>query len=67
MGPAASADEIKDLVSLSSNSNYSGPEISWLEPTAVTDLEFINGTNLGPGSTNNILVGDHNNGNLYFF
>ena len=67
MGPAASAAEIEDLVSLSPNSNYSDPEISWLEPTAVTDLEFINSTNLGTDYSNNILVGDHNNGNLYFF
>ena len=67
MGPAPSTDEIEDLVSLSPNSNYSDPEISWLEPTAITDLEFINSTNLGPDYTNNILVGDNNNGNLYFF
>jgi aldose sugar dehydrogenase len=67
MGPAASADEIKDLVFLSPNSNYSDPEISWLEPIAITDIEFINSNNLGPDYTNNILVGDNNNGNLYFF
>lgn len=67
MGPASSADEIKDLVFLSPNSNYSDPEISWLEPIAVTDIEFINSTSLGPDYTNNILVGDNNNGNLYFF
>ncbi len=67
MGPASSADEIKALVFLSPNSNYSDPEISWLEPTAVTDIEFINSTSLGPDYTNNILVGDNNNGNLYFF
>jgi len=67
MGPAASADEIKELVFLSPNSNYSDPEISWLEPIAITDIEFINSTNLGPEYTNNILVGDNNNGNLYFF
>ena len=42
MGPATSTDEIEDLVLLSPNSNYSDPEISWLEPPAVTDLEFIN-------------------------
>jgi len=67
MGPASSADEIEALVFLSPNSNYSDPEISWLEPTAVTDIEFINSTSLGPDYTNNILVGDNNNGNLYFF
>jgi len=67
MGPAPSTGEIEDLVFLSPNSNYSDPEISWLEPPAVTDLEFINSTNLGSDYTNNILVGDNNNGNLYFF
>lgn len=67
MGPASSADEIEALVFLSPNSNYSDPEISWLEPIAITDIEFINSTNLGPDYTNNILVGDNNNGNLYFF
>ena len=67
MGPAPSTDEIENLVSLSPNSNYSDPEISWLEPIAITDLEFVNSTNLGPEYTNNILVGDNNNGNLYFF
>jgi aldose sugar dehydrogenase len=66
MGPAALADEIEDLASLSSYSNYSDPEIRFLEPTAVTDIEFINSTNLGPDYTNNILVGDHNNGNCIF-
>ncbi|TVP39398.1 PQQ-dependent sugar dehydrogenase [Candidatus Nitrosocosmicus arcticus] len=67
MGPAPSTNEIEDLVFLSPNSNYSEPEISWLEPIALTDIEFINSTNLGPDYTNNILAGDHNNGNLYFF
>ena len=67
MGPASSTNEIKGLVFLSPNSNYSDPEISWFEPPAVTDLEFINSTRLGPDYTNNMLVGDNNNGNLYFF
>jgi aldose sugar dehydrogenase len=67
MGPAPSTDEIKGLVFLSPNSNYSDPEISWFQPPAVTDLEFINSTRLGPYYTNNMLVGDNNNGNLYFF
>ena len=67
MGPATSTDEIKSLVFLSPKANYSDPEISWFEPPAVTDIEFINSTRLGPDYTNNMLVGDNNNGNLYFF
>ena len=67
MGPASSPEDVNDLVSISSISNYSDPEISWVDPPAVTDIEFINSTNLGPEYENNILVGDHNNGNLYFF
>lgn len=67
MGPSASEEEIRNLVSLSQSSNYSEPEISWAEPPALTDIEFINSSNLGQDYTNNILIGDYNNGNLYFF
>lgn len=67
MGPSASEEEIGSLVSLSRNSNYSEPEISWSEPPALTDIEFINSSNLGEDYMDNILVGDYNNGNLYFF
>jgi glucose/arabinose dehydrogenase len=67
MGPSASDDDIENLVFLSQNSNYSEPEISWAEPPALTDIEFINSSNLGDDYTDNILVGDYNNGNLYFF
>ena len=66
MGPSASADEIERLVYLAQNSNYSEPEISWTEPPALTDIEFINSSNLGGDYANNLLVGDYNNGNLYF-
>ena len=55
------------MVFISPVSNYSDPEISWVDPPAITDIEFINSTNLGPEYENNILIGDHNNGNLYFF
>lgn len=67
MGPSASEEEIGNLVSLSKNSNYSEPEISWAEPPALTDIEFINSSDLGQDYTNNLLIGDYNNGNLYFF
>ena len=67
MGPSPSSEDINDLVFISPVSNYSDPEISWVDPPAITDIEFINSTNLGPEYENNILIGDHNNGNLYFF
>jgi glucose/arabinose dehydrogenase len=67
MGPSASEEDIGNLVYLSQNSNYSEPEISWAEPPALTDIEFINSSDLGDDYTNNILLGDYNNGNLYFF
>lgn len=67
MGPSASEEDIGNLVSLTQDSNYSEPEISWAEPPALTDIEFINSSNLGNDYTNNILIGDYNNGNLYFF
>lgn len=49
------------------NSYYSDPIISWLETIGITDIEFIETSKLGPDYTNNILVGDIKNGNLYFF
>ena len=67
MGPSLSPEDTNDLVSLASISNYSDPEISWVDPPAVTYIEFVNSINLGPEYENNILIGDHNNGNLYFF
>ena len=67
MGPSPSSEDINDLVFISPVSNYSDPEISWVDPPAITDIEFINSTNFGPEYENNILIGDHNNGNLYFF
>jgi glucose/arabinose dehydrogenase len=33
----------------------------------VTDIEFLNSSELGDRYKNNIFVGDINNGNLYFF
>jgi glucose/arabinose dehydrogenase len=67
MGPISdSENQNEDLVNFP-NSYYSDPLISWQVPVAVTDIEFINTTQLGPTYQNNILVGDYNNGNLYFF
>jgi glucose/arabinose dehydrogenase len=48
-------------------SHYADPVFSWKVPIGVTDIEFLNSTNLGSKYRNNIFVGDINNGNLYYF
>jgi glucose/arabinose dehydrogenase len=67
MGPVSSSESTEnDLVEFP-NSYYSDPIVSWPTPIAVTDIEFINTSLLGATYQNNILVGDNNNGDLYFF
>jgi hypothetical protein len=34
---------------------------------AVTDIEFLESSSLGESYSNNVFVGDNNNGNLYYF
>ncbi|HYO05593.1 MAG TPA: PQQ-dependent sugar dehydrogenase, partial [Phototrophicaceae bacterium] len=66
MGPVSlSESTVNDLV-VFPNSRYSDPIVSWPTPIAITDIEFINTPLLGAEYQNNILVGDHNLGNLYF-
>jgi aldose sugar dehydrogenase len=48
-------------------SEYSDPVFSWKEQIGVTDIEFFNSSKLGKEYSNNIFVGDINNGNLYYF
>jgi aldose sugar dehydrogenase len=67
MGPISlSGDTEEDLVNFP-GSHYADPLFSWAEPPAVTDIEFLDSSNLGNRYANNIFVGDINNGNLYFF
>jgi aldose sugar dehydrogenase len=56
----------EDLVTLN-GSFYADPVFSWKNPIGVTDIEFLNTTKLGAELANNIVVGDINNGNLYYF
>ena len=65
MGPIG-GKSIDSLVQFK-GSHYQDPVFTWTEPPAVTDIEFYNSTKLGDKYTNNIFVGDFNNGNLYFF
>jgi glucose/arabinose dehydrogenase len=55
-----------DLVSFN-GSHYRDPAFSWRNAQGITDIEFFNSTKLGEDYSNNIFVGDINNGNLYYF
>jgi glucose/arabinose dehydrogenase len=56
-----------DLVNILEPSSYTNPVFTWGRSVGVTDIEFYNSAKLGDNYTNNIFVGDFNNGNLYFF
>jgi glucose/arabinose dehydrogenase len=56
-----------DLVNFLGSSSYADPVFSWGRAVGVTDIEFYNSDKLGNDYTNNIFVGDANNGHLYFF
>ncbi|MFL6409652.1 MAG: PQQ-dependent sugar dehydrogenase [Nitrososphaeraceae archaeon] len=67
MGPISRSDVTKrDLVTLP-GAHYADPAFSWLNTIGVTDIEFFKSSKLGNRYTNNIFVGDINNGNLYYF
>jgi aldose sugar dehydrogenase len=67
MGPMInSGNTEEDLVNFE-GSHYADPILTWLDPPALTDIEFLNSTSLGEAYFNNVFVGDNNNGNLYYF
>jgi aldose sugar dehydrogenase len=69
MGPIERSNPTSenDLVNFLSSSSYADPVFSWVRAVGVTDIEFYNSDKLGNDYTNNIFVGDANNGHLYFF
>jgi aldose sugar dehydrogenase len=67
MGPISRSHvSEKDMV-VFPGSKYTDPVFSWFPPIGVTAIEFLKSSKLGKGYTNNIFVGDINNGNLYYF
>ncbi len=65
MGPdSRDAQDVSDLVNLA-NSAYSDPEFSFLNPVAVTSLQFLYGSAWGPSYDDAVIVGDNNTGRLY--
>lgn len=69
MGPIESSNVTSenDMVNFLGTSSYADPVFSWGRAVGVTDIEFYNSDKLGNDYTNNIFVGDANNGHLYFF
>jgi glucose/arabinose dehydrogenase len=67
-GPLSrSGTDTSGLVTLGPRANYQDPKLSWVEPVAPTDLEFVNSSRLGATYRNDLIVGDVNTGALYHF
>jgi glucose/arabinose dehydrogenase len=67
MGPAIRDSEgTSDLVQFP-GSVYADPKFSWFTTVGPTAIVFLSSTQLGMQYTNDIFVGDINNGNLYHF
>ncbi len=67
MGPISSSGNSENELVNFAGSHYADPVLTWLDPPALTDIEFLNSSSLGETYTNNVFVGDNNNGNLYYF
>lgn len=66
MGPISRSNVIdRDFVNFK-ESHYADPVFSSYNAIGVTDIEFLKSSKLGEKYTNNIFVGDINNGNLYY-
>jgi glucose/arabinose dehydrogenase len=68
MGPIGRTNvTVENDLTIFNGAKYEDPVFSWYAPVGVTDIEFLNSSELGDRYKNNIFVGDINNGNLYFF
>jgi aldose sugar dehydrogenase len=68
MGPIARTNvTVENDLTIFNGAKYEDPVFSWYAPVGVTDIEFLNSSELGDRYKNNIFVGDINYGNLYFF
>jgi aldose sugar dehydrogenase len=65
MGPIAQSETTLDDLQLLPNSIYLDSQLSWRDPVALTDIEFMNTTKLGEKYYNMLLIGDYNQGNIY--
>lgn len=67
MGPISASGNTEDELVSFTGSQYADPILTWLDPNAPTDIEFLESSSLGQSYANNVFVGDNNNGNLYYF
>jgi glucose/arabinose dehydrogenase len=67
MGPISASGSTENDLVIFPGSHYADPLLTWLDPVAVTDIEFLDSSSLGESYSNNVFVGDYNNGNLYYF
>jgi aldose sugar dehydrogenase len=67
MGPLSTSGSTENELVTFPGSHYADPLLTWVDPVAVTDIEFLTSSSLGESYSNNIFVGDNNNGNLYYF
>ena len=70
MGPISKSGITEDELVNFPNSKYTDPVFSWFPSLGITDIEFLNSSNLGDKYANNIFVGDIGDlteGNLYYF
>lgn len=65
MGPISRSDNSLNDLQVIPNSSYSDPQLSWKDPVALTDIEFLNSSKLGQQYLYKMIVGDYNEGNLY--
>jgi glucose/arabinose dehydrogenase len=67
MGPISASGSTESKLVSFPGSHYADPLLTWLDTVAVTDIEFLESSRLGDSYSNNVFVGDNNNGNLYYF
>ena len=65
MGPMSLTEKTVDDLQILPDSLYSDPQLSWKDPVALTDIEFITSSKLGEKYLNMLLIGDYNNGSIY--
>ncbi|MEW5841031.1 MAG: PQQ-dependent sugar dehydrogenase [Thermoproteota archaeon] len=63
---AAAEAALRQSLTMLDGAHYADPVFSWKHSIGVTDIEFIKSDKLGKKYEDNILVGDINNGHLYF-
>jgi glucose/arabinose dehydrogenase len=66
--PGNITTDFSNLVSFNNTGKYREPELSWYQPSpGTTSLVFLNSSKLGSNYTNDMLVSDFHNGNIYNF